>query len=96
MSDRPISVGDLVVVVRPANFCMCNVGKVFVVQRIAPSPDGHLVCEGCGSVGKTTLDAQTPDGGWQGISQLKRIPPLTDLEGQRTEEVLRAPSKETA
>lgn len=70
-----IKKGDLVVVVRPAAYCSCHVGLVFVVQDIAPSPDGHLNCHKCGSRARSLLDAKKPQGGWQSLSQLRKIDP---------------------
>ena len=98
MRDRPIQVGDLVQVVRPS-FCIGGnegIGVTFIVERI--DLDGGSRCSYC--------DKEHGDGhyyalsvvakGWWPLRRLKRIPPLSELEGQRPEESLRQPVKEKA
>lgn len=85
MENKPIAVGDLVCVVRAGGFCSCYLGTIFIVQEIAPSPDGYLGCRRCGSRSPTKIDARK-SGGWHSLAQLKRIPPLSELESERREE----------
>lgn len=90
--DKPISVGDLVVVVRPG--CRdIHIGLAFTVIDIQPY-DGRL-CVSCGrhhgSGRKVYHGLQTRDGGvWFAESRLKRIPTLDELEGVKTEEQIHA------
>lgn len=87
MENKPIAVGDLVCVVRAGGFCSCYLGTIFIVQEIAPSPDGYLNCSLCRVRAPTGLDARKPDDkGWHSLAQLKRIPPLSELESERREE----------
>ena len=95
MSDRPIQVGDLVQVVRVGQWpCDCPstiVGHIFTVSRIVPQL--LTCCGGCGfRLGASTCVFGLEGGAAVEIERLKRIPPLDELEGQRTEEVLREPS----
>lgn len=89
---EPIKVGDLVVVVKPTPCCGSTgaMGEFFRVGEI-------VVCEGscndCGVEGSPELCAVI-EGEDEGapLSILRRIPPLAELEGQRTEEDLREPA----
>lgn len=80
--EKPISVGDLVQVVRAAP-CGCSgiIGLIFEVGRIVPHYNSW--CAGCGltrdSVGAAAND--TEDRGWCDLYRLKRIPPLEELAG---------------
>ena len=83
---EPIKVGDLVVVIRAG--CMdANVGFVFTVTRIQEY-DG-AVCASCkkhhGTGRKVYHDDQPAQtkGRWFSESRLKRIPPLSELEGEK-------------
>ena len=90
--DRPIQVGDLVQVVRwyPCNCCGGQISRV--VSLLLDSP-----CNGC-SVCGSDIPLQfyalaTLDGfGEAPIQWLKRIPPLSELEGAQTQEKLREPA----
>lgn len=81
MSDKPISVGDLVQVVRPTTCCGITValGRVHTVSGFFN--DGFK-CEHCGASPNSVLVALV-DGKWGGYeaSRLKRFPPLEDLKG---------------
>ena len=91
---EPIKVGDLVVVVHwPC--CGFNLGKVATVAAI-----DHLNntrCSGCGSrpLGIPNAD-MVPNGigslACAPLAWLKRIPPLSELESERTQEDLREPA----
>ena len=104
MSARPIRVGDLVQVVRP-RVCGCAgyMGSIFVVTRLcAPAPGGNF-CSVCLDyaipVGLCALGARSVVLGSKAAistSRLRRIPPLSELEGASTEEVLRVPSTKEA
>lgn len=91
MNDKPIAVGDLVVVVRPRGCCGNTdaIGEVYRVSRLFD----RSKCACCG-VFYGTFAAD--EGGWMraDVSRLRRIPPLSELEGQRSEETL--PTKERA
>lgn len=82
--DAPISVGDLVQVVR-AGCCEDHTGKVGKVEH-AYSGAGN--CPSCGAdhlgAPSVLLDG-IPRAGFR-ISWLKRIPPLSELEGEKREE----------
>jgi hypothetical protein len=87
--NKSISVGDLVQVVRGH---ACDIGNVGVVQEI--SVWGWWYCPEChacetGEFVAATL--RTPISGAP-LEWLKRIPPLEELEGQRTEEKIHEPA----
>ncbi len=93
MSERPIQVGDLVQVVRWSQ-CGCGLGEVGRVSEF-------LECEnsGCGlcktpPTKKTgTAAANIKSGRFcVPLEWLKRIPPLDELEGERTQETIREPA----
>ena len=97
MSDRPIQVGDLVAVVRP-NTCDCaasrnSFGRLFHVAKIDVSEGGSF-CMQCDKVLSNKPFFFASDGGNRnyGMYRLKRIPPLEELEGVRTEENLKEPA----
>ena len=91
--DKPISVGDLVQVVKETPCCRCgdSLGKTFVVEEIS-----NLIptlCKFCGS-DRDGLAARISGAiEWCDLYRLKRFPPLSELEGAKTEEKLR--EKET-
>ena len=91
---KPISVGDLVVVVRGTKCCGAgrHVGKIFKVTGFIDQ--GYIACSACGRVRSVQL--RTAFGisihpGYD-VNRLKRIPPLSELEGERTEEKLHEPT----
>ena len=89
---EPISVGDLVMVVRQLG-CACDIGHTFVVERIERSPTGRLSCGFCNHPPiYSQADALRQDGGWSALAALKRIPPLSELEGQPTQEDIKEPA----
>ena len=87
--DRPISVGDLVQVVRAG--CPCpeiedtNIGKVFIVKALVFS---YGKCADCG---RSDPPCWCADDGIDlfPLRRLRRIPPLSELEGERTQEPVR-------
>ena len=96
MSDRPIQVGDLVMIVR-GHPCAVQIrgGMPYRVQEIVPQAGGGWTCNKCGErdIAKSDLYGaalwHTIPGNGIPLSFLKRIPPLDELEGQRTEETLK-------
>ena len=96
---EPIKVGDLVVIVRGHSCSMERyLGMVFVVAAIRQARCGGWHCPHCN---RNDQWGPEPAAEWVGVgnaplSWLKRIPPLSELEGQRTEETLRLPRKEPA
>lgn len=89
MSDRTIQAGDLVQIVKSC--CNFRLGSYFTVEDITtPHKAGQQWAECDICMAKVARfrdvvaleDQRTP---WP-ISWLKRIPPLSELEGQRTEE----------
>ena len=94
MSDKPISVGDLVIQVRPIP-CACHIGSVFKVEMMEPSPSGYIKCPSCDVCATTGIDAYGKFGkiygcGWLPVDSLKRIPPLDELEGEKRDEEISA------
>ena len=93
---RPIQVGDLVIIVRGHSCTMERYrGAIFRVAKIVPATGGGWRCVHC-----KLNDQWGPEpgaywkekGGSAPLSWLKRIPPLDELEGEKTQESL----KETA
>ena len=85
---EPIKVGDLVVVAKACPHCGSHedLGKVFRVHTIC-TLEGGWNC--CGYEGRPQTGALVDkDEGGYVLQILKRIPPLSELEGQRTEEKL--------
>ena len=91
MSDRPIQVGDLVQIIRARGCCPDHTswGYTFVVSKIM---DSNWVCLYCGKEHERLLCAFEKDTCIAETRRLKRIPPLEELEGQRTEEKLKEPA----
>ena len=93
---EPIKAGDLVVVVRD-NGCPCPIpdrimGKVYTVASIEPE---RLLGCGCGRPTRRWTSAFIVNGEKRheiGTYRLKRIPPLSELEGERTQEDIREPA----
>lgn len=88
MSDRPIAVGDLVQVVRwPC--CDFHVGAIRTVEGFVHFETAH--CAICGASGPSS-NANLSGDGRAPVAWLKRIPPLSELEGMRTEETTKEPA----
>ena len=86
--DRPIAVGDLVVVVRSC--CTSSLGLIFRVGSIHMSPTFFGACMDCGR--RTELDNGIPhafdvvdNAGWP-LAWLRRIPPISAPESTLIEE----------
>lgn len=92
MAVKPIAVGDLVMVVKPTECCGVFSPKahIFVVARIKPS---YWRCVHCGRSGfgesMAWLDDNTQ---CFAVFRLKRIPPISELEGVQSEEKLKEPA----
>lgn len=87
--DKPISVGDLVQVVKSSPCCGNTIflGVTFTVTGMAMS--SH--CTHCKSRKEAVAVRGKSDGRLTDIRRLKRIPPLSELEGQHTQETTRNP-----
>ena len=104
MSDKPISVGDLVMVVRGHSCHMSQWGGVpFRVEGFVSPTGGGWTCGLCKARDVATNERAAlglPGSYVSGIdarramplSWLRRIPPLSELEGQRTQEDMREPA----
>jgi len=89
---EPISVGDLVYVARPRKCgCTHNLGLVFRVAKLLQVLEGEMgKCRGCGE------RYRAKGGSWMargnemnyaiGLFRLRRIPPLSELEGEKRDE----------
>lgn len=80
---KPISVGDLVMVVRPLE-CGCThaIGYPFTVLAITRS---DATCTECLKYHENILLARLDDEGWLDVSALQRIDPLKEQEPVREE-----------
>jgi len=85
VSERPIAVGDLVVQVRGHS---CALGDIFRVTGIKTSYPGYWTCKECGAKWYSNPLVYAEDGsrGGAALSELKRIPPLDELESTKTDE----------
>jgi hypothetical protein len=96
--DQPIQAGDMVVIAKPSFCCndSRNVGRIFTVKRVGGAPTNW--CSGCFAlVPPESVGAQLAEWrenyavtGWIDILRLKRIPPLSELEGEKHKEELTA------
>lgn len=92
MTDR-IAVGDLVQVVWPVPKCGCTheMGIVFRVRTIRAV--SSMRCMRCNNIYVGEARGATGYGSYEfDLRRLKRIPPLEELEGERTEENLKEPA----
>jgi hypothetical protein len=97
---EPIKAGDLVVIYRPTTHgCNGGIGAFFKVAQIRPRRSDLIKCSWCGwhgdrrAVGDGNLVADgMPGARGIGTYRLKRIPPLSELEGEKHEEDLREPA----
>ena len=82
--EKPISVGDLVEVVRPRGCCPehSRFGMVFVVADIHAAEHPHAYsCAHCGAPIEAARALPVDSNKWFELSRLKRIPPLGELDG---------------
>ena len=86
---EPIKVGDLVMVVRPASCCghARRMGFAFVITRIHNGSE----CATC-RIEHPGMAVAIGEGMARGVRvpRLKRIPPLSELEGEKNKEELTA------
>ena len=94
-ANQPIAVGDLVQVVRwPC--CGASLGRVATVTQIGRRVTIEHGCTTC-STTKTATGASAPavqvghELLWP-LAWIKRIPPLSELEGVKTQEDIREPA----
>lgn len=92
--DKPISVGDLVVVVR-GHVCKCvgfkNLGRIFQVSSMKQAEKTR--CLGCKELtGAATLCFGDGNGKGYQSYRLKRIPPLGELESEKNDSKLAEPA----
>ena len=89
---EPIKVGDLVMVIKTAPCCgrTDTLGLTFHVTAIDTKPGACTQCVTTRPAG--TVVAATPDTHRIHLYRLKRIPPLAELEGGRTQEDIREPA----
>jgi hypothetical protein len=89
-----IKAGDLVAVVKPARCCSSFLGAHFTVTGFRIARAGtRWACLACGRFGTIEDDYQVADGHGDcgvAVERLKRIPPLDELEGEKTKEELHA------
>lgn len=88
MSDKPISVGDLVVVVRAC----CDkyskyLGYTFQVTEITGLQCRCMYCHSINGSARVEDSSKS-----FGNAMVKRIPPLSELEGADTQEKIREPA----
>lgn len=85
---EPIKAGDLVVVVRGAECCGTSktVGAVLTVK--GPAMHKTQRCGRCGDRRLTEDDLRLSNGYTYKPYRLKRIPPLSELEGEKRDEEL--------
>jgi hypothetical protein len=87
---EPIRNGDLVQIVRPSPCCGGgdSIGHVFEAREVGGT---HVRCAACGrrTMGPSAGDAS---GYYFPLTRLKRIPPLSELEGEKTQEDIREPA----
>ena len=99
MSDKPIQVGDLVVMVRGHECTLAKYGGIpWRVAGLINQTGGGW---GCGICGARNLASEALYAAqkrrmqaFNGIptTWLKRIPPLSELEGERTQEDMKEPA----
>lgn len=80
--DKPISVGDLVVVLRGQLCCGGTGASVGAITTVSSIRSGRLRCEACNDVVLGT-GAFCSNGLSYDIRRLKRIPPFADLDGKK-------------
>ena len=90
MADRPIQVGDLVVIVKtPPCGCTNGLGKIYRVLGIDKGP-GNNWCAYCEKFFGSHISAIFSENSGAALYRLKRIPPLSELEGEKCDEEIHA------
>ena len=85
---EPIKVGDLVVVVKPTPCCR-DTSAIGEHHTIIALVGGLGRCNFCGHY-ETMLDAKVSVNTYFDLHRLKRIPPLSELEGEKRDEEITA------
>lgn len=88
--DKPISVGDLVVVVKPCGHCG-DAKDLGLIYRVAYIWESGAPTDCCRDRTKEVC-AYPAEGLGHALPTLKRIPPLGELEGQPTQEDMKEPA----
>lgn len=97
---EPISVGDLVQVVR-GHQCFIDAigGRIFIVTEIVAQQGGGWFCQRCNTPDLAASDKFGARANWKTrkgaaipLSWLKRIPPIDELEDEKQKEDLREPA----
>ena len=93
MSERPIQVGDLVAYRRVCCDTFTDGIWIFRVGVLHDVRPAGCKCSGCGRLIPSGLNAaEFAKFPGAPLSWLKRIPPLSELEGERTQEKLKEPA----
>ena len=91
---EPIKVGDLVMIVRVCCAKRDALGAIFSVAGIDSYRTGAWQCRHCMTTGRdcrVKATAKYGDGNMHApLSWLKRIPPLSELEGEKRDEEITA------
>ena len=92
MSDKPIAVGDLVVIVKTGPCgCTQSLGHIHTVSDNKSGPTTR--CIYCSAQRLSSIDAVMLCGDFSvSASRLKRIPPLDELEGVKSQEQTKEPA----
>lgn len=97
---EPIKAGDLVIVVRDC--CGNSLGRIATVEQTNPADDWAALwqCGVCRATLKSAMSLvrlpeisaapEKPSRGWWPTAWVKRIPPLSELEGENRKEELTA------
>lgn len=93
--DKPISVGDLVQIIKPTHCCH-NTDPIGEVHRVVSDRDRKplMQCRFCLGIREHSHAITVAiDTGWYvDRDRLKRIPPLSELEGEKRDEKLTKPA----
>jgi hypothetical protein len=89
--DKPISVGDLVVIVRLRECCPEN-SMIGLIYRVKSLRNDAYRCHYCGLPHDRRFTVAWGEGEvGANVERLKRIPPLSELESEKQKEDLREP-----
>jgi hypothetical protein len=90
---EPIKVGDLVILIRTCG-CKSKNDVTGYISQVTEIRHADRPCQCCGKIWPT--DVVFPIGQWGDanvpFSWVKRIPPLSELEGQPTQEDIKEPA----
>lgn len=89
MTER-IAVGDVVWIAKPTP-CCGNTGAIGRVFHVSEIKTASWPCNYCGKC-RESRAAKVDSRYFVDTLRLKRIPPLSELEGQRTEENIKEPA----